>query len=615
MDFQLDEGLKDSSKVQSVLVNGSDGRNFLEFFDMDASPNNITLQPLQKPVAANSSDSDPSSPSTSSPEQPSKKKRKRSTAGTDRLPYNNTLAPHERRSGFSLAQDPGGLVVASGGQSDAGGYVLAMFNQTGNQWIDPARFFEVDTETNNLGSTPKASPSAASSSTAALPSITSTSMSTSSDETNSKSHPLTILGATLGAVFGLAALLIIILLLLRCTRRRRAKNRNREAGNYPLGDEREMDFADQGVDFMREAGGSFATKSNHQHVDSGHTLNSLAIMSGSARAGTPQSKRGFLHKPGDSSGSAKSFFSRAKSPLASSPPLISGPIRSGNPGDVGNGISASPEPRTEPRTDTGWSRYFANNSATNIVAGAPGNTHNDSASRPTTYTSNSQSDYGSSRIASSNPHESAEIQPLSIRANDSHPPNSQVVSPTSGLPIPGLALSSESPNADPPSPATLVSDIDDVNEFHHDDEARQGSEGMASWTPIAASERGSTWTDRPISSIYADSLIYPHPGERVRIPNFPRVPSTARNSTARNSQVEPLADSRGMRSVASREFRTPQAEAHDRALPEVGSRRVAPPVFAAAPDERWYSRRPEDGAPRERGGPETEDMSWLNLGR
>lgn len=557
--------LKNSSDVQAVITDDSDGSQLLEFFDMSATPNDILTQPLQG------------------------ENRKRE----DRPAYNSTLASTTSRTGFSLSKDPAGLVVVSGGAPNDSDY-LCLFNQTGNQWIDPAQFFEVETKSEDPNATPTTSSSAPSLTQSALSSSTSA----PTHDNHSTSHPMTILGATLGAVFGLVAILLIILLLLRYIRRRQASHSGRD---YAMNDKHEGAFAGRGVGSMREAGGSFTTNSNH---GSGHNIASPAIMSGSVRAGSRQSKRGFLHKAGDSSGSAKSFFSRAKSPLAPSPPVISGPIQPVDSRDHTYQVSATPQPRTEPRTDDGWNTYF-DNSATNHA-------RRESASRPTTYASNSQSDYESnSRITSSNAHESAEVQPLSIRANVAHPPNSRVVSPTSGLPLPGLALSSAGQGADPPSPSTLVSDIDEEEEYHHDENGRHDSEGMASWTPVAASDRGSSWAETP-SSIYAET---PHPGELVRIPNFPRVPTTARNSTAGNSQVDLATDSRGMRSVASREFKTQHGDVHDRELPEIGSRRAAPPAYGSTSEGIVYPRRPEEMAWRGRGAPEQGDLSWLNLGR
>ena len=570
---QLKDAIKNSSEVQATISDLSDGSKLLEIFDFSVSPTRISALELGR-TAGNVF----TSRSAEAHSQRSTRKRKRQTTQKERPPYNNTLASKGTRFGFSLVQDPAGLVVVSGGTPDVTEYPLLLFNQTGNKWIDPVQFFQ--TKSDGQETTP----------TALLPTVTlslftsSTSAPSHGDDSNTR--PLTIVGATLGAVFGLAAVVIILLLVFRCLRTKDKAKKKRRTSKYALGDKQEMDFANQGA-FMAEGDGSMVTDSNHKPMDSGHSVTSLAIMSGSARAGSsPRSKRGFFHKPADSGGSTKSFFSRTRSPLVPSP--------------TPNSATVSPEPRTAPRTDTGWSRYFANNSTLDLSQSPPGNTRHDS-SRPTTYSSNSQSDYAST----SNAHVSAEVPPLSLRTNNLYPANSRVVSPTSGLPLPGLVLS---PDDDPPSPSTLVSDPDD-EEYQNEQVARHGSEGMASWTPVGASDRGSTWTERPISSLYADSMIYPHPGERVRIPNFPRVPSTA-HSTARNSQVEPMPDPRGMRSVASRDFRNYPAEGQDRELPDVGSRSFAPhqPAYGNTPVVA-ISHTP-------RAGPhEPEDMSWLNLGR
>lgn len=575
-DVQLKNAVKNANEVQASIIDLKDGSKLLELFDFSVSPTSVSTLELVK-TGGNVITSRSAEPQL----QRSSRKRKRQTTQTERPPYNSTLASKSTRFGFSLAQDPAGLVVVSGGLLDTIEYPLLLFNQTSNEWIDPVQFFQTKSDSQEPTPTallPTTPPSSFISSTSAP-----------SHGNNSNTRPLTIVGATLGAVFGLAAIIIILLLFFRCLRTKDKSKKKRRTSEYALGDKQEMDFANRGA-FMAEGDSSMVTESNHKPMDSSHSVTSLAIMSGTARAGSsPRSKRGFFHKAADSGGSTKSFFSRTRSPLAPSP--------------TPNPATVSPEPRTAPRTDMGWSRYFANNSNLDLSQSPACNTRHDS-SRPTTYSSNSQSDYASSRLTS-NAHISAEVQPLSLRTNNLYPANSRVVSPTSGLPLPGLVLS---PDGDPPSPSTLVSEPDD-EDFQHGQVARHDSEGMASWTPVGASDRGSTWTERPISSIYADSMIYPHPGERVRIPNFPRVPSTA-HSTARNSQVEPLADPRGMRSVASRDLRNSPAEAQDRELPEVGSRRVAQP-------QPVYGNTPAVGINQTpRPGPhEPEDMSWLNLGR
>ena len=372
-----------------------------------------------------------------------------------------------------------------------------------------------------------------------------------------------------------------------------------------------MDFADRGADYIG-AGGSFGTgDTKHRHKISATSANSVTIMGGK-RNSSQQSKRALFHKKGNSDTSTKSYFGRSKSPIAPSPPLISEPIPASLPAQSVNPPQPSPSPRTGPRTDKGWSEYWNNNSSSNIDAmAAPG---------PQRHGSTSTSDYGSSRITSSNPHESAEVEPLNVRASQL-PPNTRVVSPTSGMPLQtGLALSSGThTQREPPTPTTEVSDIDEEDEYRI--HSGREPDGTASWTPVAAGDRGSTWTDRPVSSVNADSMIYPHPGERVRIPNFPGVPSR-RPSNRQNPRPPVRQDSqgsnRGMRSAAAKDFASgpprcapPTAPPPSRTPDPPNTRRVMPGYGAY--EARTFPRRPDELGPRGRGGHDTEDMSWLHL--
>ncbi|KAL8784645.1 MAG: hypothetical protein Q9195_008948 [Heterodermia aff. obscurata] len=620
LNVSLSAGLPDSSKVQAAIIDAQDGGRALEIFDMSISPNKLTTQLLQNATGPTSTPHSSSSlitpsptvttsaSSSSGPVLPkvtivSPKRSKRATSLQGRPAYDSALAPQDVRDGFSLAQGSNGLVVASGGNDQA---VLAIFNQTGNQWVDADQFFSLS-KPKNLNSVPTTSSTSPAASITAQPSTSSSPAAAPPTHDGTKNKSLTILGATLGAVFGVAALLVLILLLLRCLRRKREDKRR--GNEFSLDNKHDMDFADQGADYMQEAGGSFAKgSSKHHHNISGNSATSVTIMGGK-RNSSQQSKRALFHKKGNSETSNKSHFGRSKSPLAPSPPMISEPILDSYPGQSANPPRTTPSPRTEPRTDTGWSTYF-NNSSTNIDAMAvPAPQRHGSNSRPATYTSTS--DYESSRVTSSNPHESAEVEPLNVRASQL-PPNTRVVSPTSGLPLQtGLALSSGAhAPAEPPTPTTLVSDIDEEDYRMH---ASREPDGTSSWTPIAASDRGSTWTDRPESSAYADSMIYPHPGERVRIPNFPGVPSrrpSNRQNTRPPVRQDSQSSSRGMRSAAAKDFAS--GPAPSQAPDPPNTRRVMPGY--GAHEVRTFPRRSDDLGPRGRGGRDTEGMSWLKLG-
>ncbi|KAL8992718.1 MAG: hypothetical protein Q9169_006889 [Polycauliona sp. 2 TL-2023] len=616
LDVNLKQGLPNSNQVQATIMDGSDGSKLLQLFNLDSSPNQLSTLLLRRPTQTTTT-GQPSGTQqlpSSTPNPGSSRKRKRATLA-ERPAYNSTLAPQTARNGFALAADPqSGLVIASGGN---GQDVLSIFNQTGNQWVDATQFFnsvQQDVLPPPTQDEPPASidPSEASSLPEEPP----------VDRTN-ENKSLTILGATLGSIFGVAAILLLLLFLLRCKRRRKARNPNRCTGGFG-DDKHDMDFMDRGDDAMRGGGSTFSPK--HKHSHSGNSSSSANAQS---RAASAQSKRGVPHKASTSNGSAKSFFGRAKSPTHV-PPVISEPIMSPPPGqrNFSSQPMASPEPQTEQRTDAGWSKYWAHNSNTNL--GSNGiNRHESAASRPTTFTSNSQSDY---TTTSPHPHESAEVEPLNIRASQI-PRNSRVVSPTSGLPLPGLALSHSNhgavgPEPPSPTPSTMVSDIDEEDEYRLHNPS--SNEGQDSWTPVRTSERGSTWTDPRISSVYADSMVYPHPGERVRIPNFPGVPGSRRPSN--NTSNDP---SRGMRSTAARDFGRggPESIDEQRPMPGIGARsewgqserdrmeRLEPYRLQAdtnsrhgQPEARTFPRRPDELGPRGRGGADTEDMSWLNLG-
>ena len=608
LSVSLRSPLKDPSKIQATLLEGSDGSKVLEIFDMSTSPNQLSTLLLQN--ATNTFPSSKKARSYSPSRHHFSKRRKRDITLANRPAYNNTLAPQNSRVGFSLAQDPlTGLVVAAGGDDQV---PLAIFNQTGNQWIDPNQLFGSASSSSSSPTSTTPSHSA----TSSLAGATSSAAAATSDK-SVRNRSLTILGGVLGGVFGVAILLILILLLLRHCRKRREKKRERQESSYALDDKAEMDFADVGADYMKEAGGSFDARSNHRRKASDKSDASVrARATDRSGAASSQSKRALLHAKGDSTGSGKSFWSRGtKSPANNkSQPFISAPIMGASPplGQTFGKAAGSPEARTEPRTDTGWSTYFTNNTAKDFD---PSRQSNDRETRPATYLSNSQSqsDYTTS---STHPHASAEVEPLTFRASQNpglFPPNARVVSPT-GFPRPSLGLAltrGASPTQDngPPTPSTLVSDIDEEDEYAH----HSHSDGQDSWTPVeAGSERQSQATDQRVSSVY--SANYPHPGERVRIPNFPTVPSSQRPS-ANNSQVAlppPTANdpNRGLRNIASKDFvRSPNGT--ERLAPAAGTGRL--PDYGTS-QVRTFPRRREDLGARGRGSSQTEDMSWLNLG-
>ena len=660
LNVNLTSGLKDISKVQASLLSGSEGGQILEIFDLSVSPNQVSTVLLHNATSSGK----PSRLARSyrqTPHHPAKR-RKRDVTLANLPPYNNTLAPRQARTGFSLATDSKtGLVAATGGDTQE---PLAIFNQTSNQWVDPNGFFGV--EPSPTPPTPTR-PAPSSSVTSVLP-ATATSAPPAANQ-HVRHRSLTILGGVLGGVLGAAILLVLILVLLRCYRRRRERSRERQKAEYDMDSKPDpLDFSDIGATYMKEAGGSMAkspdpahkrNKSDNKSPDPQNIDRNLTASS--------ESKRALLHVKGDSAGSGQSFWSRGKKSPEKTAPQISAPIL----GPPFARPLMSPEPRVKQREESGWSRYFANNASREMVSAIPQPQQAQIVDpRPETYFSNSQtqSDYESSRITSSQNHESAEVAPLSFHDPLPPPSNAGITSPNNSRPGLGLALThgpSPERDRDPDSPTSSVSNLSDGNDNHH--YSHGDSEAHDSWSPIGASgERTSNWTDERTSSSVHSSRLYAHPGERVVIPNFP-MPNSARNSAAPSPKIRSPATERsdpysqqstnvssttpGLRNVITRDLVRTKSGRVQQATDDIrtGTQRVQPrlagdinartggvdgssvgPYPSSSqqqyistgpgrnPDQdppyRTFPRPPEQLGARGRGTEQTEDMSWLNLG-
>ena len=596
------------NEVQGTIID-IDGNKLLQLFNMSASPNSVVTYLVDAASNTSLSSRDlnilPSHRSLWKKPRRSRRRQRRDMGQSDYPPYNGTLAPTAVRDGFSLAQDSTGLVVIAGGVNLNSDDSLCVFNQTNNAWINANSFFDIPSST-PVTPTPTGSSAASSSSAAAAAAA------------NQKSQSLTIVGAVLGAVFGFAALCIVALVLLRCIRQRRRKN------DYPSESKDQMDSADRGGEFMTPRGGSFT-----QFLPQNTT-------SVAATGGKTQSKRGLFHKAGDSSGSARSMFGRNRSPVI--PALITdAPLAVTSPERPTTANMLSPEvTRTWPRTDEGWSTYFNNNNyPTDLTRLEPGSTRYEISRSGTA----SQSEYtGDSRVASSQPHHSAEVPPLNLRS--SHVPSENTWEQSQNLhPAQQTGLSfARGRDHDPISTSTF-------SQIPEEEMMEESSSGQDSWTPVATSDKGSAFEQRA-SSIYADSAIYPHPGQRVRIPNFPTVPTSNRTSQTTVIPVDeyiPINRERGMRTMASKDFAgglaQPERQPPDnnaRAGPSrKGLRTMASKDFAgglakperhspdggakAGPSTEGHGPRPVprpagDAHGAYRGLRKEEDMSWLNLG-
>lgn len=377
----LQQPIANQEAVQCTVVAGKGKSMVLEKFDMSVAPNKVDRILLVQ---------EDGSPAAVGATVGGKSKR----FAVDNWPtYNGTYAPNSPRSGFSLAQGNDGLTVASGGnQTDP----IVVFDAKANSWVNATAMFEgqqviVNSETSSTMSS------------TSLPTSTATLSATSSATADAAVPPaiasnkgkmLTVLGATLGTIFGIAAILIMVLLCLKYR-----KNKSKQNQGYVEKDR--MSFADRGADFMKEAGGSV---SSHPYNMNNDSYSSLAIIQG----------RGTGHKKNMASDASTAGLVKKSSPLGYSDPVelskfdlkpepVDEKIVRQNSGRVPPVNKSNPRARS-----SGWSRYFANNEATNLA--------NVQADR-STYASDrtsvaSQSQYTNSNVYSGRP--SQHIAPLEI---------------------------------------------------------------------------------------------------------------------------------------------------------------------------------------------------------
>ena len=387
--FSQDEGWTDlqTALTQGIqaddavtIVSGSDGSKVLEIYDTTVSPNKVSEYVLLNAGGK----------SASSGETPGKsRKRKRNESLANWPAYNSTLAPTTRRTGSSIAQDSNGLAIISGGNAQD---PVALFNQQENSWLNASEFFGTSDASTQSTSSPSGTPSVV------LPSASSTPSAPSSnpDPNQSKSNMLTVLGATLGAIFGIAAILLLILLLFRW---HKAQRRRSEPGS-PKDEKDRLSFIDRGASFMKEAGGSMANLEDtlkppyarNGNTNSASSLTSLAIIAGKLNPSHHTGHRRGLGGEGSSINSRTGLVQKRLHPLANAEAMeldrfdeksnvaaMSGhrPVPDGTtnpivPVPVPTRQAAqqrtydAPAPARKQRS-SGWSRYFNGNEATNLA--------------------------------------------------------------------------------------------------------------------------------------------------------------------------------------------------------------------------------------------------------
>ncbi|EFR03672.1 hypothetical protein MGYG_06668 [Nannizzia gypsea CBS 118893] len=255
-DYALESPIADPTNTPIIANPYIDGNMALQVFDLAASPITVRTDNLVPPGA---------------PHRRSIHSRHHNHVNSiiqkrDSYPaYNSTLAPTGSRTGASIASDPGynNRVVISGGNSEE---PIVIFNQDDNAWLDIKHFFSVSTTSSASSSTMTPSSMTAISSTSTpiitsaptfTPYPTETESPTSSERVDSIVPPdgrtLTIIGATLGTLLGIGAIIIIILLILAWRRRTSLYCQHTKEKHMNSDDKDRFSFQDAGVEPLTQS--------------------------------------------------------------------------------------------------------------------------------------------------------------------------------------------------------------------------------------------------------------------------------------------------------------------------------------------------------------------------
>ncbi|KAI0175714.1 hypothetical protein GGR52DRAFT_326167 [Hypoxylon sp. FL1284] len=397
---------KNTTDLKAALIPGDDGSKHLYTFDLTTSPNTVNRIMLLDASGAPVPNSAPIGATGSSRRMVEDGIERRALTADQWPKYNSTLAPDSVRNGYSIATEPNGLVVMSGGNEDE---VLCMFDAKKNSWQNATDVFDQQKEQNNHFGAESLSSSTSSSSTAsstASPKTSSTQSSTQSSTIAATAASSTtaaaaatttaaaaasggglpsstLLGVVLGSIFGFAIILLAVLFWLKHMRKRQnflEAGHSRRASGMP--DEKDF-FRD---DMAKTSGGQFR---GHVPQDSAGSFSSMAILMGKAQKPTIQRKPSNETKRS----SVSSIFNKQFKTTIGRPQLQVSPEPQPQFAVVEKGvsfISTTDEPKPRPkeevtsqdeglRRSSGWNRYWSGGSALSVL----GIRNNDKSNRET----------------------------------------------------------------------------------------------------------------------------------------------------------------------------------------------------------------------------------------
>lgn len=346
----------DRSVAQSTLLSLVDGSKVLVVFDMSRSPNTVTRTVLLGPGGQPAQYGETVGNNT----KPSRLLRRSDVVLSTFPTYNDSLAPRTVRSGASLAQDSSGLTVISGGNDQE---PLLIFSALENRWIDAAEL---------IGEQPQNPSSGSPTSSVSLPTASASSTSAPT-VVGSRPRTSTILGAVLGSVLGVAALLIIALLLLRWNKRKRKlQDRRPDVLNDKSHNGSRLSFEDPGTQPFRAA----AEPMGHSGAPSARDMTSIGRKGFHLRQPSSMSSRSNIdaQRASNVGGFGPGMFSRKKGALA-----IPRPIPHAEAAELQERPSTSEarpplhaatlDPSSSSRkNDPGWSTYFSENTGVDLTS-------------------------------------------------------------------------------------------------------------------------------------------------------------------------------------------------------------------------------------------------------
>ena len=343
----------DRSVAQSALLSLVDESKVLVTFDFSQTPNTVTRTVVLNPGGQQAQFGE-----TVGDISTRSRLRRRDVLLSTFPTYDDSMAPRTVRTGASLAQDPGGIIVITGGNDQD---PLLIFDALENKWVDPTQLIGEQSQTPLSGS-PTTSVS--------MPTASATSTSASTGG-GSRAPPLTVLGAVLGSICGIAAILIIALLFLRWKKnKRKADRRGSDFLDERKRNDGRMSFEDQGLQPIKAAAQPMGRST-------APSIEDMTMMGGSGSHARQSSSMSSRRKYNPQRSSNISFgpgmFARSKSPLA-----ISRPIPHEEPAEVqepprNSGIrpvpshSAKVSGASHRKNDSGWSTYFSGNTAADIT--------------------------------------------------------------------------------------------------------------------------------------------------------------------------------------------------------------------------------------------------------